>query len=199
MGEVKLDAKIYMKPSEELTDLIQSQPPDSIPDHVAKELKDDRLSVKSIQSLKGLLNKNDKKRLCHALESSEMLLPSPEYPERNPVLEARCQQLRRDQEEREYRRLTKNVGNNFGVSEAPLSTQMKELNAILISLLQFVVSVVCAFAFGYLAPYYFYGTINRGTQILCGTAVAIVVGIADLYFVIRETLHNEGFVLKKID
>ena len=61
MGEVKLDAKIYMKPSDELTELIQNLGPDSIPDHVTKELKDERLSVKSIQSLRRLLNKDDKK------------------------------------------------------------------------------------------------------------------------------------------
>ena len=46
--------------------------------------------------------------------------------------------------------------------EAPLSVQMKELNAILIALVQFIISVACGFAFGYLAPYYFYGSTNTG-------------------------------------
>ena len=103
------------------------------------------------------------------------------------------------QEEKEYRRLTKNVRNHLTADDAPISVQMKELNAILISLVQFIVSVGCAFTFGFMAPYLFYGNESVGVRILCGTVIGIIVGIADLYFVIRETLHNEGFVVKKIE
>jgi len=198
MGEVTLDSTIYIRPSKQLLQLIEDiqDLPTQIRDAVDR---DDGLTVDMMKSVHRLIDKNDKKKLSEALQNSNMKLPSPKYPERNPELEARCQKLRRAQEEREYRELTKNVRSLDKGDEAPLSVQMKELNAILIALLQFVVSVACAFTFGYLAPYYFYGSTNTGGKILCGTFVAFLVGLADLYFVIRDSLHNEGYILKKIE
>ena len=38
-----------------------------------------------------------------------MILPQPEFPPRDPVLEARCQRLKAEQEEREYKKMTANV------------------------------------------------------------------------------------------
>ena len=38
-----------------------------------------------------------------------MILPQPKYPPRDPKLEARCQKLRAQQEEMEYRKMTSNV------------------------------------------------------------------------------------------
>jgi len=43
------------------------------------------------------------------LSESEMILPQPKYPPRDPVLEARCQKLRARQEEMEYQKMTSNV------------------------------------------------------------------------------------------
>jgi len=198
MGDVTLDATIYLHPSNQLLDLVQNI--SDLPSEIREALQQDDacLTVHMMKSIHRLIDKKEKKKFFEALQKSNIQLPSPKYPERNPELEARCQKLRRQQEEREYRELTKNVRNLDSGDEAPLSVQMKELNAILIALVQFIISVTCGFAFGYLAPYYFYGSTNTGGKILCGTFVAFLVGMADLYFVIRDSLHNEGYVLKKI-
>ncbi len=69
---------------------------------------------------------------------------------------------------------------------------MKDLNRYLVLIAQFVVSMVSAFAFGYLAPYYFAGTSAVGPRLLSGIIAGFVVGIADLYFVVRFLLETEG-------
>ena len=71
---------------------------------------------------------------------------------------------------------------------------MEELNRYLLLIFQFVVSMVSAFAFGYLAPYYFYGTIDIGKRLLYGIICGFVVGLADLYFVVRHLLEAEGVI-----
>ena len=71
---------------------------------------------------------------------------------------------------------------------------MKELNNYLLIVLQLVVSVACSFAFGYLAPYYFYNTTEVGPRLITGIFVAFVVGLADLYFVIKFFLETEGVI-----
>ena len=64
-------------------------------------------------------------------------------------------------------------------------------------LVQFVISVLASFTFGYLAPYYLYGKEDPAARILFGFIVAFFVGIADLYFVIREHLSEDGIRLTK--
>ena len=41
--------------------------------------------------------------------TTEIILPEPKFPPRDPVLEARCQKLRAQQQAMEYRRMTSNV------------------------------------------------------------------------------------------
>lgn len=50
--------------------------------------------------------------LHELLEGSKLILPKNELIERNPELEARCQRLKREQEERRYQAMTKNVDTN---------------------------------------------------------------------------------------
>ena len=71
---------------------------------------------------------------------------------------------------------------------------MKEINNYLVIVAQLVISLVCSFAFGYLAPYYFYQTTDVGPRLLCGIIFAFIVGLADLYFVIKFFLETEGVI-----
>ena len=64
-------------------------------------------------------------------------------------------------------------------------------------LAQFVVSVGASFLFGYLAPYYLWGRVEVGPRLLFGALAAFAVGLADLYFVIREHLSDDGIRLAK--
>ena len=71
---------------------------------------------------------------------------------------------------------------------------MEEINRYLVLIFQFVLSIASSFAFGYLAPFYFYGTVAVGPRLLYGIISGFVVGIADLYFVMRHLLETEGVI-----
>merc|ERR1712111_26405 len=118
----------------------------------------------------------------------QMVLPSPQFPPRNPELEARIQKLKLQQAEREYKRMTENVDGRQGLArdsvDQPIGKQMRELNNYLLIIVQLVITVGCSFAFGYFAPYFIRGVTNVGTRLLTGILCAFVVAIADLYFVI---------------
>merc|ERR1711874_23166 len=96
----------------------------------------------------------------------------------------------------EYKRMTANVrkGLETNQQDETLSGQMKEINSYILLIVQFVVSVAASFLFGFLAPYYFWGREDLGGRLLIGIVVAFVVGCADMYFVIRHMLVEEGVI-----
>ena len=132
------------------------------------------------------------------IENCQMVLPEPKFPPRNPELEARIKKLRAQQEEREYRQMTKNVDGHqaLGISglDEPIGKQLGELNNYLLIILQFVISIVCSFAFGYMMPLYLQGIAAVGTRLLTGIICAFVVAVADLYFVVKFLLESEGII-----
>lgn len=71
---------------------------------------------------------------------------------------------------------------------------MKEINSYLILIFQFVVSTATGFAFGYFAPFFLYGIQSVGKRLLVGIIIAFVVAIADLYFIIRGFLEEDGVI-----
>jgi len=200
MASVSINPTIYLSPSPELISYLQDQdlisPPESIKSLV--DGKDVNLSVEDIN----WLNRSIPTLPSSLLFSCPLLLPSPEYEERNPALEERCVKLRAKQEEKEYRNMTGNVRREYERTreEEPIKKQFKEVNAFLLLIMQFVVSVVCSFMFGYLSPYYLYGKTDMGGRLLFGIICGFVVGCADMYFVIRQLLEDDGILLsKKID
>jgi len=196
MAEVTIDPNIYVSPSEDFIQLLSElqNPTEQIRKVLSK--KETQLSVDDLRWIRDNINKEDKGRLYGMLKASCVTFPCPVYPERNPQLEERCQKLRREQEDREYKAMTRNVRESEN-KEKPLSVQFKELNSILVMLVQFVVSVVTSFVFGYVAPYYLYGRTDVGARVILGTVFAFVVGIADMYFIIREHLRDDGIQLAK--
>jgi len=200
MASVSINPTIYLSPSPSLISFLQQQDLVSPPQNIQCLLDGEaaNLSVEDITWLK----KNVSTIPSSLLLSCQLLLPTPEYEERNPVLEERCIKLRAKQEEREYRTMTGNVRRDYERTrdEEPIKKQFKEVNAFLLLILQFVVSVVCSFMFGYLSPYYLYGRTDMGGRLLFGIICGFVVGCADMYFVIRQLLEDDGILLsKKID
>ena len=52
------------------------------------------------------------------ISECEISLPQPQYPPRDPVLEARCKKLRAQQAEREYQKMTSNIDSgNHGLNK----------------------------------------------------------------------------------
>jgi len=200
MASVSINPTIYLAPSPMLISFLQQQdlvsPPKSIQSLLDGETA--KLSVEDITWLRV----NVPTIPSSLLLSCQLLLPTPEYEQRNPVLEERCVKLRAKQEEIEYRSMTGNVRRDYERTrdEEPIKKQFKEVNAFLLLILQFVVSVVCSFMFGYLSPYYLYGRTDMGGRLLFGIICGFVVGCADMYFVIRQLLEDDGILLsKKID
>lgn len=56
----------------------------------------------------------------------------------------------------------------------------------LIGILQLLVSVATGFLFGYKGIEWIVGNIDTGTRILLGVFCAIIIGIADLYFLVKK-------------
>ena len=198
---ITIDPRLLVTPSEELIDFLRKKDLDSPTENVGKLLDSDSDSVQlTVDDIKWIVE------ACPDLPSSMLfssglLVPSPKFPERNPVLEARCQKLRAEQANREYKAMTGNVRREGpGQEEEPFKKQFKEINNFLLIIAQFVLSVACSFMFGFLAPYYLYGRVDLGPRLLFGIICAFVVGCADMYFVIRQMLEADGISLsKKLD
>lgn len=201
MMSITIDPRLLLTPSEELVDFLRMKDFDSPTENVGKLLDSDSDSVQlTVEDIKWIV------KACPDLPSSLLFssglqVPSPKFPERNPVLEARCQQLRAKQEDREYRAMTGNVRREGpGQEQEPFKKQFKEINNFLLIIAQFVLSVACSFMFGFLAPYYLYGRADLGPRLLFGIICAFIVGCADMYFVIRQMLEEDGISLsKKLD
>jgi len=200
MGSVSIDPTVYLTPSKDLASYLQDKDLDSPPNNVVKVIKEEASVKLTVEDVKWIV-KNIPDIPSSLLFSCQLSLPSPVLAERNPELEARCQKLRAEQEEREYKAMTGNVRRDGpGKEQEPFKKQMKEINSFLMLILQFVVSVACSFMFGFLGPYYLYGRTDLGPRLLFGIVCGFVVGCADMYFVIRHMLEEDGYTLsKKLD
>ncbi|KAG8226407.1 hypothetical protein J437_LFUL012503 [Ladona fulva] len=121
------------------------------------------------------------------LEDSELILPSPKPIERNPILEKRIQRLKREQDEREYKRMTRNVDTSRKHEpQETISYQMQQINRQLIAVFQFVLSVAAGFAFGFLGVELIVGSLDFGFRLLLGIICALIIALAEIYFLAKQ-------------
>lgn len=124
-------------------------------------------------------------------QGTEIILPKNEEIERSEELEARCVKLRNQQSNREYKMMTKNVDNTRKhLPEDTISYQMKEINAQLIAVFQFVVSVLTGFLFGFLGIELMIGSQDFGFRLLLGIIGGLIVALAELYFLAKKLNEN---------
>lgn len=208
MSAVTIDPLIRLRPSAELTQFIQYLHNDHPDLAMAESLAGkDLLTVQDIRWVYDqrhlLKDRDDSGVHFHDLMSDcQMVLPEPKFPPRNPELEARIQKLKAEQAERDYKKMTQNVDGQQGLArdsaaaglDQPIGKQMRELNNYLLLILQFLITVGCSFAFGYMAPYFLRGVTSVATRLLCGILLAFVVAFADLYFVLKFLLEIEGVI-----
>jgi len=197
MASVYLDPSVTLTPSQELISFLSELDLIS-PTQNIKRIVEGQTTCLNITDLNWLRD-NVSNLPPSLLLSCSLTLPNLMYEDRNPILEERCVKLRAEQEEREYRAMTGNVRRDHERSrdEEPLNKQFKEVNSFLLLIMQFVVSVACSFMFGYLSPYYLYGRTDMGGRLLFGIICGFVVGCADMYFVIRQLLEDDGIHLSK--
>uniref|UniRef100_A0A182PKZ3 Endoplasmic reticulum-based factor for assembly of V-ATPase n=1 Tax=Anopheles epiroticus TaxID=199890 RepID=A0A182PKZ3_9DIPT len=128
------------------------------------------------------------------LAGCQLRLPQNPIRERNPELEARCQRLRKEQEDREYHRMTKNVDSiRKHMPEETLSYQMKQINRHLIAVAQFLFSVAAGFAFGFIGIELLIGQLDFGFRLLLGIIIALIIALAEIYFLAKKL--NEEYEL----
>ncbi|KAM6192593.1 transmembrane protein 199 isoform 1-T1 [Sarcoramphus papa] len=165
--------------------------------------------------------------LHELLEGSEIDLPEVPVPPRNPELVARLERIKAKLANEEYRRMTRNItGQEMNGTLAEFGRQVRSVKAVVITIFNFIVTVVAAFACTYLGSQYVFaetaavsepvasehacGALCAGqagaaarphTQghlslflcpqhVLSAVIVASVVGLAELYVMVR-TLEGD--------
>ncbi|XP_053562183.1 transmembrane protein 199 [Bombina bombina] len=123
--------------------------------------------------------------LHELLEDSEVYLPEVKIPERNPQLVARLEKIKANLANEEYKKITRNIScqakQNGTLAE--LSRQVRPLKTIIITVCNFFVTVVAAFACTYIGSQYLF-TETAG-RVLSAVIVASIVGLAELYVLVR--------------
>lgn len=164
-----------------------------------REIKGPLLEINDIkwvaQVLDGRRDKGEELPYLHQLmEHSEIILPQNEYIERNPELEARCQRLRKEQEQRQYEQMTKNVDNSQKHRpDDSIGYQIKQINKQLVAVLQFIISVAAGFAFGFIGIDLLVDRkLDFGFRLLLGIMFSLIIALAEIYFLAKKL--NEDYV-----
>ncbi|XP_022246726.1 transmembrane protein 199-like isoform X2 [Limulus polyphemus] len=126
----------------------------------------------------------DKTYLHEMMEGCEVFLPKPEISPRNPELEARIRRLQAEQAEREYQQMTHNVRQEEKTS-MKLGSEVKVVQAQVMGVLNFVLSVAGTFVFGYKAVEYSLESPAVPVQVLIGITMASIVALAEIYFLLK--------------
>ncbi|CAD6994970.1 unnamed protein product [Ceratitis capitata] len=130
--------------------------------------------------------------LHNFIEQFSLELPRNEVMERNPELEARCQRLREQQQNKEYLNMTKNIDSTLKYApEDTIAYQVKAMNSQMIAVLQFIFSVAAGFVFGFLGLELIFGGIEFGLRLVLGIFCALVIGVAEMYFLLKKLNEEE--------
>ncbi|XP_075296082.1 vacuolar ATPase assembly protein VMA12 isoform X2 [Opisthocomus hoazin] len=127
--------------------------------------------------------------LHQLLEGSEIHLPEVPVPPRNPELVARLERIKAKLANEEYRRMTRNItGQEMNGTLAEFGRQVRSVKAVVITVFNFIVTVAAAFACAYLGSQYVFA--ESAAHVLSAVIVASVVGLAELYIMVR-TLEGD--------
>ncbi|NXD81601.1 TM199 protein, partial [Halcyon senegalensis] len=123
--------------------------------------------------------------------ASRWLCPFPQ----NPELVARLERIKAKLANEEYRRMTRNVtGQVRGQAHRLLSgytaQKLRSVKAVVITIFNFIVTVVTAFACTYLGSQYVF--VETAARVLSAVIVASVVGLAELYVMVRTIEGDLG-------
>ncbi|XP_075374491.1 vacuolar ATPase assembly protein VMA12 isoform X1 [Mycteria americana] len=123
--------------------------------------------------------------LHELLEGSEIDLPEVPVPPRNPELVARLERIKAKLANEEYRRMTRNItGQEVNGTLAEFGRQVRSVKAVVITIFNFIVTVVAAFACTYLGSQYVFvetAAVSEPVALepACGTLCAGLAGAAD--------------------
>ncbi|KAF2884602.1 hypothetical protein ILUMI_21566 [Ignelater luminosus] len=162
-------------------------PPKSLPDCS----KDSLLRIKDLMWVwnKMQQDKSDstKMHLHELLSGCELIYPQNEEIPRSEELDRRCNLLKRQQENREYKAMTKNVDNIRKTHpENTIAYQLKQLNRQGLAVIQFIITVLSAFAFGLEGVQLMIGPLQFGFRLLLGIIFGLIVALAEIYFLAKK-------------
>uniref|UniRef100_A0A8I5T3Y7 Transmembrane protein 199 n=1 Tax=Pongo abelii TaxID=9601 RepID=A0A8I5T3Y7_PONAB len=142
------------------------------------------VSFRLIRDLHQHLRERDSKLYLHELlEGSEIYLPEVVKPPRNPELVARLEKIKIQLANEEYKRITRNVTCQVRACSSVHGLGMRSLKALVITIFNFIVTVVAAFVCTYLGSQYIFT--EMASRVLAALIVASVVGLAELYVMVR--------------
>lgn len=171
----------------------------SLPHRLREELEETlnkpeptTLSFSTARRLKTFLqDKGHPFYLHELLEDSSLHLPEVVKPPRNPELVARLERIKAKLANEEYNRITRNVNTqeiNRTGTLADFGRQVRSVKAVVATVFNFLVTVVAAFACSYMGSQYLFT--DTAARVLSAVIVASVVGLAELYVLVR-TMEGE--------
>lgn len=200
-----MDDHISVIPSERFKKILfefkeSKDTPKSIKQKLATEEseKELRLTTEEIEWCHTKIRESSRpERIHELLTESQIILPKYEPPPRSPELEARIQRLRFEQENREYKNMTKSVDptlqrENLGLGE--IGQDIRTVNQHIISGMQYLLSVVGTFFAIFIAAGM--ATSDYGVRALVASISAVIVGFAELFFIIRDDIRKENELKK---
>lgn len=75
---------------------------------------------------------------------------------------------------------------------------MKQINKQLIAVAQFIFSVIAGFAFGFIGVELIIGNLDFGFRLLLGIICALIVALAEIYFLALKLNENDFDTSKSI-
>ncbi|XP_003968754.1 transmembrane protein 199 [Takifugu rubripes] len=150
------------------------------------------LSFRTARKLKQYLQGEGHPFYLHELlEDSSLHLPEVVKPPRNPELVARLEKIKAKLANEEYKRITRNVNAqelNRSGTLSEIGLQVRSVKAVLVTVFNFLVTVAAAFACSYMGSQYLFS--NTAARVLAAVIAASVVGLAELYVLVR-TMEGE--------
>ncbi|XP_036927221.1 transmembrane protein 199 [Acanthopagrus latus] len=171
----------------------------SLPQQLREELEETlkktgptTLSFSTARKLQKYLQGNGQPFYLHELlEDSSLYLPEVVKPPRNPQLVARLEKIKAKLANEEYNRITRNVNTqeiNRNGTLADFGKEVRSVKAVVVTIFNFLVTVVAAFACSYMGSQYLFT--DTAARVISAVIAASVVGLAELYVLVR-TMEGE--------
>ncbi|OXB58101.1 hypothetical protein ASZ78_012506 [Callipepla squamata] len=188
-----------IKAGPRLRKAVESEELSALPAELREELREAVGSKGSLvpfsllRRLHGGLREAESPLFLHQLlRDSDLALPEVPVQPRNPELVARLEQIKAKLANEEYRRMTRNITRqdvNHGTL-AEFGRQVHSVKAVVVTIFNFFVTVVAAFACTYLGSQYIF--VETAARVLSAVIVASVVGLAELYVMVRTIEGDLG-------
>ncbi|XP_029923463.1 transmembrane protein 199 [Myripristis murdjan] len=175
----KSDSSVPQELRQDLQLLLEKSEPSTLSFRLARKLK------------KYLQDEGHPFYLHELLEDSSLHLPEVVKPPRNPELVARLEKIKAKLANEEYNRITRNVNTqqmNRNGTLADFGRQVRSVKAAVMTVFNFLVTVVATFACAYMGSQYLFT--ETTARVISAVIAASVVGLAELYVLVR-TMEGE--------